>query len=460
MYKGEMIKERYEILGVRGEGSFGIVYDVFDILLRKYWVMKTMRQELPYAEEAISHEALILKDLQKEGIPRVSDLFCHEGNLCLIMECMEGDTLAEWIQKNPERARKEAYQIGLRLTELIAQLHAATPPIVCGDIKPENIIMKEDGSLQLIDFGASKRLGERTGVIQGTYGYAPPEQIRGEQLHLQCDVYAIGKVISYMRTGHNPQLPPFTVDMHGLDKKERKLFRRCFSEDTHERYRDAIELGEALREFKNGYGGVAKHMQNWKGRGIKFIYVCLLMVAVIFLAVGTEGYFWEGLSHMKWYILTGILLIFPCAATEHRLRLEERKNFIIRTEETRFYTDAKIFELMILLAVIFASLTAYHYRGTEDLWLETQYEDSAYHVLIRDNTYSGTSKLIISIPEKPSELYQMCVNDGKWQNISGSVLLQPGSHRFRCVDNIKGEIHTYMIKISDSIDTPNCPVIN
>ncbi|MBD2041637.1 protein kinase domain-containing protein [Microcoleus sp. FACHB-672] len=188
------------------------IYEVKDLGGVDDWgtlkVLKVLKFNNPELMRLFKEEARALMFLRHRGIPRVEpdDYFTFSPNTgkqlpCLVMEKIEGENLADWLDNNGPISKKEALDWLQQLTEILDRVHEQN--LLHRDIKPSNIIRKPNGRLALIDFGTVK-VGNDGGTRVGTTGYAAPEQVIG-QSGPRSDFYALGRTFVHLLTGIPPQ---------------------------------------------------------------------------------------------------------------------------------------------------------------------------------------------------------------------------------------------------------------
>jgi serine/threonine protein kinase len=182
-----LLKQRYRILAQVGRGGFGAVYRAEDVQLGNRLVaIKEMSQygfapqELQQAIDAFQHEAIMLAGLRHPNLPRIYEQFAEIGRQYLVMDFIEGQTLETYHSEHGGSLPvEEVLQIGLQLCNVLDYLHSSQPPIIFRDLKPENVMIGQDGQLSLIDFGIARHFKpgqSRDTVAFGSPGYAAPEQ--------------------------------------------------------------------------------------------------------------------------------------------------------------------------------------------------------------------------------------------------------------------------------------------
>ena len=265
---GQMLQDRYQIMGTLGVGGFSAVYQARDMrfpTVTKLVAIKEMVNTAPDPQmreislTLFEREANILATLDHPSIPAVYDYFTEGERSYVCMEFIRGKDLDALASEQNELFEESlVLDWAMQLSEVLYYLHSQKPqPVVFRDLKPSNIILDPTNTIHLIDFGIAKvfESAER-GTTIGTEGYAPPEQYRG-QAGPPGDVYAFGATIHHLLTLKDPRLePPFSFSerpIHAYNTAVSQSFcdvvMRCLSYNTDDRYPDAIALKEALQQL-------------------------------------------------------------------------------------------------------------------------------------------------------------------------------------------------------------------
>lgn len=218
--------------GVRklGQSPSALTVEVQELASSAIRVCKLLVSNHPKARELFAQEAFVLRKIHHPGIPTLIQdgyFLLHEMGFlhnrpCLVMEKIEGQSLSQWIVDHPTLSSQQAYSWLKQLIEILQQLH--NQDFFHRDIKPSNILLKPDGQLVLIDFGATRQVTDtylgKVGVGQditciGTPGYMPPEQMEGNALP-QSDFYALGRTFIHLLTGKHPLELPKDMDTGAL----------------------------------------------------------------------------------------------------------------------------------------------------------------------------------------------------------------------------------------------------
>jgi serine/threonine-protein kinase len=206
---GTEIGSRYEVRSVLGTGGHAVVYSAFDRELKRPVALKVLRADR-MSEAALRRfrrEAAVARDAASPRLVRVFDIG-HAGEcLFLTMELVDGDSLKDRMAAG-RMPVDEAVRVVSEVLHGLAVLHALG--IVHRDVKPANVLLSEDGSVKLADFGLALHLAAdesratETGSVVGTVEYLSPEQALGRELDGRSDLYAVGVMLSELLTGALP----------------------------------------------------------------------------------------------------------------------------------------------------------------------------------------------------------------------------------------------------------------
>jgi serine/threonine protein kinase len=259
---GETVSH-YKILEKLGGGGMGVVYRAEDTRLKRTVALKFLPPELTCdsgSKDRFVHEAQAASALQHNNICSIHDIDeTDDGQLFLVMDCYEGETLKMQIAKRTlpfEYATDIAVQIAHGLQK------AHEKGIVHRDIKPANIIITKDGVVKILDFGLAKLAGEaglsKAGSIVGTAAYMSPEQARGEEVDHRTDIWSLGVVLYEMVAGRQPFASEFDQALIYLILKEEpppiadlrsdvppslvSVVTKAIQKDRNKRYQHAAEF--------------------------------------------------------------------------------------------------------------------------------------------------------------------------------------------------------------------------
>ncbi|MBX7254024.1 MAG: SUMF1/EgtB/PvdO family nonheme iron enzyme [Candidatus Promineofilum sp.] len=207
---GVILHNRYRIVKLVGQGGFGAVYRGWDTALDRPVAVKENFDTGPQAQRQFEREAKLLAGLRHPNLPVVIDHFILPGQgQYLVMDFVEGKSLTTLLsERGGPLDEAEVLPWMRQICAALTHLHTHTPPIVHRDIKPDNIIITDDGRAVLVDFGISKVYDPNKGTTIGakavTPGYSPPEQYGRGRTDPRTDVYALGATLYTLLTGQPP----------------------------------------------------------------------------------------------------------------------------------------------------------------------------------------------------------------------------------------------------------------
>ena len=206
---GQKIGERYEIVKTIGEGGMANVYLAKDTILDRKVAIKVLRGDLSSDEKFIrrfEREALSVSNLSHQNIVEVYDVGEEGDQHYIVMEYIEGKTLKQLLQKRGTLTLSEVIDIMNQLTDGLAHAHNAY--IIHRDIKPQNIMIEDDGLIKITDFGIAMALNStqltQTNSVMGSVHYLPPEQANGKSSTIKSDIYSLGILMYELLTGSVP----------------------------------------------------------------------------------------------------------------------------------------------------------------------------------------------------------------------------------------------------------------
>ena len=269
----------YEILSPIGAGGMGEVYRARDTKLKRDVAIKILPDELSRDTDRVSRfqrEAEVLASLNHPNIAAIYDFQKANGSWFLILELIEGETLAEGIARGPIRV-EESLEIAGHIGEALEAAHEKG--IIHRDLKPANVKITPDGTVKVLDFGLAKIADEQSearlrdsptltgvathaGVILGTAAYMSPEQAQGRRLDKRTDVWSFGVVLYEMLTGKQPFRGETVADtIAGILKEApnldpvpaniRPLLRKCLEKDRKKRLRDIGDIELLLNDVQS-----------------------------------------------------------------------------------------------------------------------------------------------------------------------------------------------------------------
>ena len=207
--KGQKINDRYEIIKNIGEGGMANVYLAKDTILDRSVAVKVLRGDLSSDDKFIrrfEREALSVSNLSHPNIVEVYDVGVEDGSHYIVMEYIDGKTLKQLLKKRESLTLTEVIDIMTQLTDGISHAHESY--IIHRDIKPQNIMIEDDGRIKITDFGIAMALNAtqltQTNSVMGSVHYLPPEQASGKSATVKSDIYSMGILMYELLTGNVP----------------------------------------------------------------------------------------------------------------------------------------------------------------------------------------------------------------------------------------------------------------
>lgn len=270
---GKRLDGRYEIREIIGVGGMAYVYKAYDNIDDRIVAVKILKEEYLANEEftrRFKNESKAIAILSHPNIVKVYDVSFGERLQYIVMECIDGITLKEYIEQQKEFKWKEAVHFTVQI--LRALQHAHDKGIVHRDIKPQNIMLLPDGTIKVTDFGIARfsrqdiRATRSTDKAIGSVHYISPEQARGEITDEKADIYSVGVMLYEMLTGQLPfeadsavsvaimQLqseakPPRQIDP-AIPEGLEDITVKAMQKDPSKRYQSAAEMLNDIDEFK------------------------------------------------------------------------------------------------------------------------------------------------------------------------------------------------------------------
>ena len=270
-YIGKRLDGRYEILELIGIGGMADVYLANDITTGRKVAVKILKEEYLTNEDfkrRFRNESKAIALLSHPNIVKIYDVSFGERVQFIVMEYVPGITLKEYIQQQGKVGWKETVHFTVQI--LRALQHAHDNGIVHRDVKPQNVMLLQDGTVKVMDFGIARFARENGRTISekaiGSVHYISPEQARGEVADERSDIYSVGIVMYELLTG---QLPfdgesPVAIalkQMQAEAKRPRELnpdipegleeiVMRAMKKDPDLRYQSASEMLRDIDEFK------------------------------------------------------------------------------------------------------------------------------------------------------------------------------------------------------------------
>jgi len=270
---GQLLDGRYRVTSSIAHGGMAAVYLGVDTRLDRTVAIKIMHAELAADEDFVARfvrEARSVAQLSHPNVVAVYDQVSDGGHLYLAMEYVPGRTLRQLLNQRGKLTPGESLDIIESVLAGLAAAHQAG--IVHRDVKPENVLLAEDGRVKVADFGLARSLSgtnhTKTGVLMGTVAYLAPEQVTGNVSDARCDVYAAGVMLFELLAGQQPHtgesalavaykhvnetVPPPSSAQPGLPHALDALVALATSRDPGLRPADAGQFLGAVRGVRRG----------------------------------------------------------------------------------------------------------------------------------------------------------------------------------------------------------------
>ncbi len=265
--KGQKISDRYQIIKSIGEGGMANVYLAYDTILDRNVAVKVLRGDLSNDEKFVrrfQREALAASSLSHPNIVEVYDVGEDNGEYYIVMEYIEGKHLKNLLKKRGKLTLSEAVDIMLQITDGLSAAHDSY--IIHRDIKPQNIMILENGLVKITDFGIAMAMNAtqltQTNSVMGSVHYLPPEQASGQGSTLQSDIYSMGIVMYELITGELPfkgdnaveialkhlkePIPDIREKVPNVPNSIYNIIKRATAKNPKNRYNDAREMHDDL----------------------------------------------------------------------------------------------------------------------------------------------------------------------------------------------------------------------
>ncbi len=265
------LSDRYRLDARIGQGGMAVVYSGLDTVLRRRVAIKILRPELAADADFVARfytEAQHAAKLSHPNIVNIYDVGSAGDDYFIVMELVEGATLAEMIEKDRRLPEPVAIDFGAQIASGLSYAHRQG--LLHRDVKPANILVTKDDVVKISDFGIARATTTQTmtqpGMVMGSVFYISPEQAQGHELDETSDLYSLGIVLYQMLTGTLPYtgespitvalkhisnpVPPVDADDGSISPALVAIVRKLMQKDPKERFASAALVAKALREAR------------------------------------------------------------------------------------------------------------------------------------------------------------------------------------------------------------------
>ena len=307
---GQIIKERYEITQLLGEGGMSFVYKAIDKQLQRTVAIKTLKPVYVEQEkfvERFKREAQTAANLNHPNIVQIFDWGIGDEPF-FVMEYIEGSTLTSIISKKKTLSISDILFIGAQVSSGLQAAHSQG--LVHRDIKPGNIMITPEGKVKVTDFGIVSLQNEesditKTGSILGTASYISPEQAQGKPVSKESDLYSLGTVLYELITGRPPfegETPIATATKHITDKPEKlssyrqnipkgveNAILKLLHKYPKDRFKNAEDLRALLLQQKNQLQSIQtqENLVGLTNPKVKYRFTLPVLAISLSIVIGT-----------------------------------------------------------------------------------------------------------------------------------------------------------------------------
>lgn len=205
------------------------------------------------ALETIERVAELLRKLSHPQVVSVLDLFVDDHRAYLVLEHVPGQSLREYVQENGPMPESTVIRLAVQMCDVLEHLHGQDPPVIHRDFTPDNLILRPDGMLKLIDFDVAQQLeSTATRTVVGKHAFIAPEQFRG-RAQTQSDIYSLGATLYYLLTAQEPE-PITQANVAALRTHVKptlnELISKCTEQEVERRIENAAQVRQSLKEIK------------------------------------------------------------------------------------------------------------------------------------------------------------------------------------------------------------------
>jgi tetratricopeptide (TPR) repeat protein/tRNA A-37 threonylcarbamoyl transferase component Bud32 len=270
---GSTFSGRYQIIEELGKGGMGKVYKVFDTEIKEKVALKLLKPDIAADSETIErfrNELKFARKIRHKNVCQMFDLAKDEGSYYITMEYVHGEDLKRLIRKMGQLSAGQAILIARQVGEGLSEAHRLG--VVHRDLKPQNIMVDEEGNARIMDFGIARSIKAKgitdAGVMIGTPEYMSPEQAEAGEVDKRSDIYSLGVILYEMVTGRVPFEgdTPLSIAMKHKGEKPKdprelnaqllpdlsRVILKCMEKEKEKRYQTAEELLSDVSKIEKG----------------------------------------------------------------------------------------------------------------------------------------------------------------------------------------------------------------
>ena len=270
---GSTFAGRYQIIEELGKGGMGKVYKVHDTEINEKVALKLLKPDIAADKKTIErfrNELKFARKIRHKNVCQMYDLNKEEGIHYITMEYIRGEDLKKLIRKMGSLSPGQTISIAKQVCEGLAEAHKLG--VVHRDLKPQNVMVDEEGNARIMDFGIARSIKEKgitgAGVMIGTPEYMSPEQVEGKEVDQRSDFYSLGTILYEMVTGRVPFEgdTPFTIGIKHKSEEPKdprelnaqipeelsRVILRCMEKDKEKRYQSTGEVRSELENIEKG----------------------------------------------------------------------------------------------------------------------------------------------------------------------------------------------------------------
>ncbi|MBS7576461.1 MULTISPECIES: serine/threonine-protein kinase [unclassified Enterococcus] len=280
MRSAKLINNRYQLIKAIGQGGMSRVYLALDCHLNKKWAIKVIDNQL-IINQALQ-ETELMKKIDHHLLPRIVDVINDENKLYIVMDYIEGMPLNRVIERYGPQTEIQVINWTRQICQVLNYLHQLNPSVIYCDLKPENIILKRDGTIRLIDLGIACEIdsaNQNSNQLWGTKRFSAPEQLTASgAVDIRTDIYCLGMTMSCLLSGkemYHPEQVSKSPLTFGLKSSNGLtwIIKKATQRNPNMRYSTILDLARDLKQYQSYH---YRKMAQLRGQFMQFlILICL-----------------------------------------------------------------------------------------------------------------------------------------------------------------------------------------